>query len=228
MTDVHDSKMLTSNNLKRITISAVNRLRRHKTWRQQSLFFDEQKKRLHISLDLLPYMSFGICSENNLERMPIRTKRVVFHDLCPMDMYLGDITGSRLRMLYLRTVMEAAKKIPSRRMKNLFYRHLGVGIPDWKTAIIAPNVFVDYIYPELIESIGANTFIGEEAMLLTHFVYPDRMEIGPISIGKSCLIGVRSLIAPGVVIGDNATVGAYAVITRDVPPGATLLGPKSG
>jgi len=54
------------------------------------------------------------------------------------------------------------------------------------------------------------------------------VEIGPISIGANCLVGVRSLITPGVSVGDNATIGAYTVVTRDVPPGAALLGPRGG
>jgi len=225
MPEIHGSDL---SNLKRITISIVNRLRRHETWRAPSLFFDEQRQRLHISPNSLLYTPLGFCSEKNIEHMPTGIKRVVFHGLSPMDTYLKDITGSLLQMLYRRAIMEVAKKTPSWRIKNLFYRRLGVGIPDWKTTIVAPNVFVDYIYPELIENIGVNTIIGEEAMLTTHFVYPDRVEIGPISIGAHCLIGARSLIAPGVAIGDNATIGAYAIVTRDVPSGATLLGPRSG
>lgn len=229
MVTLLDPQPSTASKLKRITISIVNRLQYHRMWRHPSLFSDEQRRRLHISPDSLPYRRLGYCSEGNLHKyIMAETRRVVFHGLRPMDTYLDDVSGSRMRMLYRRAVMEAAKKMPSWRAKNRLYSTLGVGISDRKTVIIAPNVFVDYIYPELIESIGPNTFVGEEAMLLTHFIYPDRAEIGPISIGANCLIGARSLIAPGVVVGDNATVGAYAVVTRDVPPGATLLGPKSG
>ncbi|MBI3630990.1 MAG: hypothetical protein HY221_01500 [Candidatus Sungbacteria bacterium] len=229
MREILGSRISAEQHLPRITISIVNRLRCHKAWQQPSLFFDEQKKRLHISPSPLPYGRLGLCPEGNLDRYILpQIRRVVFHDLVPMDTYLDDITGFRSRMIWRRVIMEAAKKVPSWRMKNLLYRRLGVDIPDWKTTIIVPNVFVDYIWPELIEGIGANTFVGEEAMLLTHFIYPDRAEIGHISIGANCLIGVRSLIAPGVSIGDNATVGAYAVVTRDVPSGATILGPKSG
>lgn len=228
MSETRNPGPSTGNNLKRITVSAVNRLRRRETWRTPYLFFDEQRQRLHISSDSLPYPFLGVYSEDNIEQTPAGIRRVVFHGLSPMDTYLDDATGSRLRMIRRRAVAEIAKKTPSWRIKNLLYGYLGVGISDWKTTIIAPNVFVDYIYPELIESIGRNTFIGEEAMLTTHFAYPDRMEIGIISIGNNCLIGVRSLICPGVAIGDNATIGAYAVVTDNVPSGATLHGLRSG
>ncbi len=228
MPETHDFMPSTIDHLKRIAVMAFDRLSRHQTWRQPLFFFDAAGKRLHISPKPLSYTPLGSYPEDALTHMPRETRRIVFHDLVPMDTYLNDITGARLQMLHRRALMEIAKKIPSWRIKNLFYRRLMVGIPNWKTTIIAPNVFVDYIYPQLIESIGANTFIGEEAMILTHFAYPDRMEIGPVSIGSNCLIGIRSLIGPGVTIGDHATIGAYAVVTRDVPSGATLFGPKSG
>jgi len=46
----------------------------------------------------------------------------------------------------------------------------------------------------------------------------------PIVIGKNVWIGVKATIMPGVSIGDNAIVGANAVVTKDVPPGAVVAG----
>lgn len=43
-------------------------------------------------------------------------------------------------------------------------------------------------------------------------------------VGAGASIGGRATILPGVQIGRNAVVGAGAVVTRDVPAGATLLG----
>lgn len=45
-----------------------------------------------------------------------------------------------------------------------------------------------------------------------------------ISIGSDVWIGRGVAILPGVIIGDRATVGANAVVTRDVPAGATVVG----
>jgi maltose O-acetyltransferase len=46
----------------------------------------------------------------------------------------------------------------------------------------------------------------------------------PVSIGQNVWIGGAAIILPGLTIGDDAVVGAGAVVTRDVPQGATVLG----
>jgi acetyltransferase-like isoleucine patch superfamily enzyme len=46
----------------------------------------------------------------------------------------------------------------------------------------------------------------------------------PIVIGNEVWIGRGAAILAGVHIGDGATVGANAVVTRDVPPGTTVAG----
>ncbi|NNK65725.1 MAG: sugar O-acetyltransferase [Rhodobacteraceae bacterium] len=46
----------------------------------------------------------------------------------------------------------------------------------------------------------------------------------PIAIGRNVWIGGGALILPGVTIGDDAIIGAGAVVTRDVAPGATVAG----
>ena len=43
-------------------------------------------------------------------------------------------------------------------------------------------------------------------------------------IGKNCEIGARSIILPGVTIGDSCIVGAGAVVTKDVPPNSVVVG----
>jgi maltose O-acetyltransferase len=51
------------------------------------------------------------------------------------------------------------------------------------------------------------------------------LEFGrPVRIGRNVWIGAGALILPGVTVGDDALIGAGSVVTRDVPPGVTVVG----
>ena len=80
-------------------------------------------------------------------------------------------------------------------------------------------------------TIGAKTQIGPGVQILAADHPRDAaeraggLEFGrPVSIGANVWIGGGAIILPGVRIGDDALVGAGAVVTRDVPPGATVVG----
>ena len=49
-------------------------------------------------------------------------------------------------------------------------------------------------------------------------------KLGEIHIGKGVMIGMESLIMPGVAIGDGAIVGAYSLVTRDIPAWTVATG----
>lgn len=51
--------------------------------------------------------------------------------------------------------------------------------------------------------------------------YPHK---GDITVGNDVWLGYRSVILAGVTIGDGAIVGAYSVVTKDVPPYAIVAG----
>ncbi|MGI5864646.1 MAG: sugar O-acetyltransferase [Myxococcales bacterium] len=46
----------------------------------------------------------------------------------------------------------------------------------------------------------------------------------PVSIGSRVWVGGGSIILPGVRIGDDTTIGAGSVVTRDVPAGVLAAG----
>jgi maltose O-acetyltransferase len=45
-----------------------------------------------------------------------------------------------------------------------------------------------------------------------------------ITIGRNVWIGGGAILLPGITIGDDAIIGAGSVVTRDVVPGATVVG----
>jgi acetyltransferase-like isoleucine patch superfamily enzyme len=44
------------------------------------------------------------------------------------------------------------------------------------------------------------------------------------TIGRCCFVGARSVIMPGVTVGDFSIVATGAVVTRDVPPHSIVAG----
>jgi acetyltransferase-like isoleucine patch superfamily enzyme len=76
--------------------------------------------------------------------------------------------------------------------------------------------------------ISDHTFIAD-----THYRWDDPSlpiirqplaEPRPVIIGARSFIGFRAVIKPGVTIGDNAYIGAGAVIDEDVPPRTVVVG----
>ena len=47
---------------------------------------------------------------------------------------------------------------------------------------------------------------------------------GPVSIKKNSKIGAHSVIMPGVVIGENAIIGACSFVNADIPDNAIAFG----
>ena len=45
-----------------------------------------------------------------------------------------------------------------------------------------------------------------------------------VTIGRNVWIGGGAILLPGIIVGDDAVIGAGSVVTRDVSPGATVAG----
>lgn len=80
--------------------------------------------------------------------------------------------------------------------------------------------------------IGAGVMIGEYASIrdANHRFGPgvaprhSGHDAEPVTIGARSWIGRGVIVLPGVTIGEHAVVGANAVVTRDVAPGAIVAG----
>lgn len=70
--------------------------------------------------------------------------------------------------------------------------------------------------------IGEGTWILTEAMVLSHDHC--RGLKADTHIGENCVIGVRSMVMPGVSIGDSCIVAACSVVTKDVPSHCVVVG----
>jgi acetyltransferase-like isoleucine patch superfamily enzyme len=63
-------------------------------------------------------------------------------------------------------------------------------------------------------SVGAETLIAFKTLIYSRDTATG--EVRPVRIGSRCFIGGGSMILPGVTIGDEAIVGAGAVVSSDV------------
>src|SRR4051812_39095391 len=89
------------------------------------------------------------------------------------------------------------------------------------------NRHVEISNPYLV-AIGDDVGIGAHAHLIAHDASHKRFigytRVGRITIGNKVFIGQRSMILPGVTVGDNVIIAAGAVVTKDVPSGTIVAG----
>ncbi len=67
-------------------------------------------------------------------------------------------------------------------------------------------------------------FLGPHVHILTGRTMNGPQRPGPPRLRRGCQIGGGAQILPGVEIGEEAVVGANAVVTKDVPPGVVVRG----
>ena len=104
--------------------------------------------------------------------------------------------------------------------KRLYFRHIwGMTIPDSTNFSLSARF--DKTYPRGIK-IGEHSYIAFDAAILTHDM--TRGLYLTTTIGERCFIGARSIILPGITIGDSCIVASGAVVTKDVPSGCIVAG----
>lgn len=99
---------------------------------------------------------------------------------------------------------------------------------------LGAGVFLNFgcvILDVVAVTIGDRTQVGPKVQILTadHPRDPETRRTGlefgrPVRIGADVWIGGGAIILPGITVGDGALIGAGAVVTRDVPAGATVAG----
>lgn len=95
------------------------------------------------------------------------------------------------------------------------------GMDIHPTATFSLSTRFDKTYPKGVH-IGAESYVAFDAAVLTHDT--TRRMYRDTIIGKRCFIGARSIILPGITVGDGSVVGSGSVVTKDVPPGSVVVG----
>lgn len=109
-------------------------------------------------------------------------------------------------------------------LRRWFIRQIQVrlwGMDIHPTARIASTALIDRTWPRGIH-IGEGCQIDEEVVVLAHDmsrgIYLDTR------IGARTRLGARSIVMPGVTIGEDSVVAPGAVVIRDMPPRSYALG----
>jgi acetyltransferase-like isoleucine patch superfamily enzyme len=85
-------------------------------------------------------------------------------------------------------------------------------------------------------TIGDSTIIGSNCLIIDTDFHPmaaknrrhskKGVRSKSIKIGKNVFVGTRSIILPGVIIGDNTIIGAGSVVRRSVPANSIYVDGK--
>ena len=94
---------------------------------------------------------------------------------------------------------------------------------DYKVKIGENTRIEGSVYVPPLTTIGKNVFIGPGATF-TNDPYPMSPKMAGVIIEDGAIIGARAVIRPGVRIGKNSVVAMAAVVTKDVPPEAVVMG----
>lgn len=92
-------------------------------------------------------------------------------------------------------------------LMRLFYQALGarLGNNTYSSGILLDPPFIQ---------IGADTLVGQYALLVPHAIENKKLAHYPIQIGNNVTIGAHSVILAGVTIGDGALVATGAIVTK--------------
>ncbi|MFK4751343.1 acyltransferase [Oceanobacter antarcticus] len=99
--------------------------------------------------------------------------------------------------------------------RKILGMHIGKGVK------ISLNAKLDKTNPKGVY-IDDDTYVAFDAAILAHDM--SRLVHKDVKIGKRCFIGARSIILPGVNIGDEVVVAAGTVVTKDVPDNVVVAG----
>ena len=143
-------------------------------------------------------------------------RRVAIHKVSGNSMRLWWRIRNPLRTTFNFKLIYIARFFPSTRVKNFLYRTCGAKIG--KGATFGLGAMMDIFSPELI-SVGEETLIGYNTVILAHELLQGEYRTGRVEIGKRVMIGANCTILPGIRIGDDASVSAMSLVNCDIPAG---------
>lgn len=142
------------------------------------------------------------------------------------------LTNIKYALWYFAAYFPLFQDLMSWKIRPALWRLLG--------AKVGKNVFIGYgVYLDVggvkRVMIGNNVLIAAQCLLLTHKrdlrKYDGRglqNELGfkeeTIELKDNSSIGMRTMVLPGVIIGENTVVGAGSVVSKNIPDNVIAVG----
>lgn len=153
----------------------------------------------------------------------VKMLRYVFFSLWQYVFALMFVSPLRVALLRLFGAKIGKNTVIERiRLINLYRKGIG-GILIGDNCFLGDGVTLDTAERIILEN---DVTLSFDVMVLTHTNvgykdHPVQAHIPsvakPAMFKKGCFVGVRSVILPGITIGEGAAVAAGAVVTKDVP-----------
>ncbi|HOU68081.1 MAG: acyltransferase [Paludibacteraceae bacterium] len=108
---------------------------------------------------------------------------------------------------------------PSNKLRVTLNRWKGVHVADG--AYIGMFVFIDNAYPESVfieedVAINAGCMLVAHFNPMAHFRRTVLAKVDPIVLKRGSMLGMRSIIMPGVTVGEYSMVSVASVVYKDV------------
>ncbi len=171
-----------------------------------------EKKKLSTTYKLLRALGFNYSEEEYGDVSLWRVIKQFFKNI-------------RLKSLEKMLDWAILEPLAPRKLRPILIRKMGCHVG--KNTFFGDYVRMDTSYADMIY-IGDYTHITSGCRLLCHqrdlsgYCVGDNAadlgyRTGEIHIGKGVMVGMETIIMPGVTIGDGAIIGAGSIVTRDIP-----------
>lgn len=143
------------------------------------------------------------------------------------DVYCRDRQRGLIKRYFIKWLDRLARLSIPPSTRIFFYRLMGIKIGS--NVFIGMDCLIDSSFPELI-IIEDEVVISFRVMIICHddagkISENERAKIvSSVVLKEGCYIGAGVVILPGITIGENAVVGAGAIVTGDVKSNTVVAG----
>lgn len=129
--------------------------------------------------------------------------------------------ASSRRAAFLRSVLHRI------RGRVTLERLMEQGLELGDHVLVADPILIDPSFPWLV-AIGDRSTLGPGVEVLAHDAamqpHLGYTKLARTVIGRDVYIGARTIVLPGVTIGDESIIGAGSIVREDVPPRSLAVG----